>query len=1110
MRSGQPATAIIEVKTLGADLNGSGRARLDRPKEQIVRYTTGCSFSGVNTLGMLTDGNVWHLVRQVEGRNRPLTVGEFHLLDGPVHAAAAGLDEIRRLVDEAAGAPSRPAVEAGSARELTEAVAEGRSPRELLGLLAAPRECRTDLGAWVSLGGKLQYAESKHWDAYAFGLAGRLEVSQGDLDDNPACAAVVQMSRPGPAGAALHRADVASAAAAFAKSVSAGVSVVLAIQPDGLGAPVAARLAVCHEGHTGMTVEFDPHAPPPLVLRAIQRVQEQLRNPGPAPAAGLADAVSPAGAQRAFYEAVTGWVLRQYGQAPGVSAQKRRHKEAVLRHLIRTMFAWMLKEEGKLPQQTFDQTFAKRNSPGNYHQDMLAFLFHERLNKPPASRSRHPVPAIDEAMAGVEFLNGSLFAVHDGDSELSLADEEYFDPGDDGRPPGLFTLLSDYDWTATEHLPAHSDQAIAPEVLGSLFENLIAVTEADETPHKMPQGTYYTPPDVAQEMTRDALMLAVRDHAPATWTEQHLLDLFGDPDIPIPPCASEQERDLLVARIEKLAVFDPCVGSGVFLVSALHAIRDALAKLGRGGPAGETTRRIISRQLHAQDINPMAAQITRLRLFVALIAAEPDGPTGPLPNLEAKVVCADTLRTAARRDWSPSATGALQDHQGGIVAAVRARGEIFARWQDAHDEDAKQKLRAEDERARQRLQDAIKDLGATPETEAFAAHRLLDVDAGPALTDARLLFHKPDRDGFDVVIGNPPYERLGASNSKDRIQITDRLARLQYKTLNCADLYTLITEAGLALTKRDQGVLTLIVPLSLCFGQKQAKLRELLETTCGEIRVRSQDNRPDTTFKESPVAHPENRQRTTILSAVSSINTGKPDILVTGANKWPKSQRHSYLKRRQYIPKPEPKPKLIPQLDCQWERISTETIQKLILAMRSADIKILHLRQNARDFEEIGFPKTAYEYITTTPAGLLQRGESTAVVGDKDDLLMAVAAANSHPAYAWWKAYGDAFHVKPHEIETIAIPDTWINHPTTRQCILSLAAQLIATITPDNTKIQTSGTKSTRHQNIDFHQCAPETIAEIDELYLTGLNLTPQPLLNQLRTLRTNTTWQIN
>lgn len=122
--------------------------------------------------------------------------------------------------------------------------------------------------------------------------------------------------------------------------------------------------------------------------------------------------------------------------------------------------------------------------------------------------------------------------------------------------------------------------------------------------------------------------------------------------------------------------------------------------------------------------------------------------------------------------------------------------------------------------------------------------------------------------------------------------------------------------------------------------------------------------------------------------------------------------------------------------------------------------------------------------------------------------MLAVAAANSHPAYAWWKTYGDAFHINPYEIETIAIPDPWLNHTATRQRILSLAGQIIAAIIPDNIDIKTSGTKGTKHQNIDFHQREPDVIAEIDNLYITGLYLEPEPLLAQLRTLRTNTTWR--
>ena len=81
------------------------------------------------------------------------------------------------------------------------------------------------------------------------------------------------------------------------------------------------------------------------------------------------------------------------------------------------------------------------------------------------------------------------------------------------------------DWTASEHTPAHSDQTIDPETLSNLFENLIAVTDND-TPTRMPKGTYYTPADVANEMVKDALMMAVKDYAPKSWKERDMLSLW--------------------------------------------------------------------------------------------------------------------------------------------------------------------------------------------------------------------------------------------------------------------------------------------------------------------------------------------------------------------------------------------------------------------------------------------------------------------------------------------------------------------------------------------------------------------------------------------------------
>lgn len=66
----------------------------------------------------------------------------------------------------------------------------------------------------------------------------------------------------------------------------------------------------------------------------------------------------------------------------------------------------------------------------------------------------------------------------------------------------------------------------------------------------------------------------------------------------------------------------------------------------------------------------MAAQVARLRLFIAIIASEPDDSEKPLPNLEGRIVCADTLQTVADPNWSPFGTGHLQDVDDAVKAAL--------------------------------------------------------------------------------------------------------------------------------------------------------------------------------------------------------------------------------------------------------------------------------------------------------------------------------------------------------------------------------------------------------------------------------------------------------
>lgn len=254
------------------------------------------------------------------------------------------------------------------------------------------------------------------------------------------------------------------------------------------------------------------------------------------------------------------------------------------------------------------------------------------------------------------------------------------------------------------------------------------------------------------------------------------------------PNLNNQEIKKLRDVITSLTIFDPSVGSGEFPFTVANALKRALTTL--GDRDGGLTRRIIQKQLYAQDINPMAAQITRLRLFIAIMAAERNLPAfEPLPNLEGRIVCADTLATIARPTWRPTMTGRLEDTDAQISGALVELAQVRSQWLNAHTEAEKAEIRANDVDARSRLQGVLADTGNSdhPELTAFANHKLLE--PGPAAaTDARLLFYVPDWKGFDVVIGNPPYESIAKGRTvQERNAVKKQLSeRKQYSTVGGA------------------------------------------------------------------------------------------------------------------------------------------------------------------------------------------------------------------------------------------------------------------------------------------------------------------------------------
>ena len=1103
----KPADAILEAKPLGHDLDGKGKARGNRPKNQQRRYLLGHEASRLGTYGFLTDGNVWYVTQRTADSVR--LINEWRLLNATETECANYLLEIQTALTEKEAVEERPDpnVKTRKADEICKAIASGSSPDSVLNLLAGKTGQGDLQSVAVQLSGKAEQAEKYEWQQYAYTYAGKIryEGQQPIINQDDICVAVILATdAEGEDDAVLYRDDVALAAKTFARTAPAKMSVVLMIQPDENGEPASVRLAIHHQGHTGMTTELNPYTPTPNALRVIQRIHDQINKNTPVQAKTLVDIVAAKGVRKEFYEKIAeGWTLRQYRKAKGSQKQRHAYREAVLRHLIRTVFAWILKEDGKLPPEVFDEAFAKREAKGDYHGQLLTFMFHERLNKSDSARRPHSNPAIEMALDGTRFLNGSLFARHLDDGMLQMSDVDYF--GTDPKSPGLFTILAEYDWTASEHTPHSSDQTIDPEVLSNLFENLIAVTQyGTEVPERMPAGTYYTPADVALEMVKDALTEAVQGYAPQHWTKADLRELFGDQDAPTPE-STVVEQQRLAARIRELTIYDPAVGSGEFPFTASTAIRTALQKLGIPDKNAAVTRDIISRQLFAQDINPMAVQVTRLRLFIAIIAREDADQTSqpPLPNLEGRIICANTLATNASTLSQAKQANTLDNTNPEVTEALTRRARIIGRWLTAHTEDEKDQIRAEDAEARTVLKGAVGNRSFLREISDFADAELLNPNAAPVRIDPRLLFYEEDWQGFDITIGNPPYELFAKT---DRGWTKQQMAQRGYTTTKGSDLYNLIAEAALTLVKPDGGVVTLVVPLSLSFGQDQEDTRRLFENRSSSIWLRHQDNRPDKTFHESPVKSRESRQRTTIITAVTGQS--KPVVQTTGTNKWRRLEREQYMLSRHYA-KAVGNNRHV-NLRSQWPRLPSTEMAYLIEAMNRQKATVSTLVASSATAEDrVALPMTTYQFITVTPAGMMKREESILPTRETQSLELAMAALNGHIAYAWWRIYGDAFHLKPYEMTTVAIPDQWLDDTKVNREARRLGRLLIDAITPENVTVITTGTNSTKQDSLNFHECVPETIAKIDALYLDALGLPQQELMEQLHALRSDSSWQL-
>ncbi len=487
------------------------------------------------------------------------------------------------------------------------------------------------------------------------------------------------------------------------------------------------------------------------------------------------------------------------------------------------------------------------------------------------------------------------------------------------KPRGLLKIFDSYKFTIEENTPVEEEVALDPELLGKVFENLLASYNPDtKTTARKKSGSFYTPREVVDYMVDEALVcylerplapaVPVR-HPAARFVVNGLLDLdngpgdlaldafaanpvpgghlVGGPDDPLRERLrrllsyrhtghdfTAAETHTLIAAIERLRVLDPACGSGAFPMGMLQKLVAVLRKLDPDNALWKAQNRaplveqlasakklrdptlrdehttaalaaldkfeadfadpdyadyarklyLIEKCLYGVDIQPIAVQIAKLRFFISLVVEQKLGTDHqrltPLPNLETKIVAANTLLPIPRGGGGQQDLLANPDVADKEAELRDANASHFAAKRFADKRKRKEKiLRLRDELAKLLKAELTLKPG---DAERMTAWDPFDQNRHADFFDPEWMFGF--RSGFDIVIGNPPYVK-GASITKEKPAL-----KPHYECYTGdADLYVYFYERSLQLLN-PHGCLSFITSNKWFRAKYGTALREYMVT----------------------------------------------------------------------------------------------------------------------------------------------------------------------------------------------------------------------------------------------------------------------------------------
>jgi len=536
-----------------------------------------------------------------------------------------------------------------------------------------------------------------------------------------------------------------------------------------------------------------------------------------------------------------------------VETNRKIYQEFAVRLIGRTIFCWFLKSkksensiplvpESWLSSKTVVET---NNEQHNYYHSVLEKLFFLVLNKKQADRKDYDLPQDQEL---IPFLNGGLFeaqtddffptnskGIHQIAFDLKIPNQWFIE---------LFEVLEQYNFTIDENSIYDAEVSIDPEMLGTIFENLLAEIDPDtEKSARKATGSFYTPREIVDYMVEQSLVQYLKTKV-STKNEEQLLELFKEGgENKFEPTETKN----ILEALSDVKILDPACGSGAFPMGALHKIIIALQKLDPDaswwkekqianvpnalakqmlkekldGESADYVRKlgVIQNSIYGVDIQPIASEISKLRSFLSLVIDETiideaeNRGIQALPNLEFKFVTANTLIGLEAKDISVMDFGQTDELQDQLKT-------IRNQYLQAYGTEKNQLKKDFDIVQTKILKQEIAGGGQNKRALQLASWKPFSNESNTWF-DPYWMYGV---DKFDIVIGNPPYKIVKSSNTES--SILD-----EYKSYTTADfkinLYALFYESSINSTS-DKGIVSLIIPDSSINLPAFKKLREFI------------------------------------------------------------------------------------------------------------------------------------------------------------------------------------------------------------------------------------------------------------------------------------------